>query len=606
MYGARVWSQGCGRSGRARRAVLASSVLAALLVPAGCVQGGIDDENEERGAATAHEASSLTGPVLGAARCNDRIRLKSWKGDYLHRPDTAQGVTSYGVPEAIGNAWTVECLSDGNVQLRSWKGDYLHRPDSAQGVTTWGFGAWTVVPGTGGGFMLRSWKGDYLHRPDSPQGVTTWDQGTWTAEVLVMGGAACNDHVRLISWKGDYLARPDTDAEPRATTSATGDNQSAWNVECLADGTVQLRSWRGDYLHRPDSPQGVTTWGFGAWTVVPGAFNTFMLRSWKGDYLHRPDSPQGVTTWDQGTWSVAVLADAARAALVAKFAPRLRFDGAGHGYPMSAQTFYDADIVNHNTARLENNDVATLGTGTLPTYYQVTECGAQVRIKYWWFYGYQNTCDGVSGSHNGDWENVVVTLAEDRNSIAAITFSMHGHTYTRLAARDGFSLEDATHPVVYVAKNSHASIFEQGGSSTSCLPWEEFRNNGDGSHLDSWTRLVSLDSGTEPWMIADRQGGFVWGPDGISNHPTTAPPSCTMNAADWTFDVPTWWHSQCKRGDRDDGTSCHTQCRPGYTDMGLTCTNWSIFSLDTYGQHIYGYDYKLPTSDLGLLTNDYD
>ena len=37
--------------------------------------------------------------------------------------------------------------------------------------------------------------------------------------------------------------------------------------------------------------------------------------------------------------------------------------------------------------------------------------------------------------------------------------------------------------------------------------------------------------------------------------------------------------------------------------MGLTCTNWSTWH--TYSQYIYDYDYTLPTSNLGLLTNDY-
>jgi len=325
--------------------------------------------------------------------------------------------------------------------------------------------------------------------------------------------------------------------------------------------------------------------------------------------LHRPDGPPAVTTWDQGQWTVELLPDLEQATLAARFAPRLRFDGAGHGYPMSAQTFYDVVIQGQSTARVENTDPSTLGSGQIPTYYQLIECGAQVRIKYWWFYGYQSSCDSFdNGSHNGDWENVVVTLSEDRSTIAAVTFSMHGHTYTRLATRGGFSVEDGTHPVVYVGKNSHAAHYEQGGSSDTCLPWEEYRNNWSGTHLDSGSNLVNLDrdSGPSDWSVADRLGGFSWGPDGINTHPTQSGPSCSMNAADWTGTVPTWWHSQCKTGDRDDGTSCHTQCRPGYTDMGLTCTNWDIWSLDTYSQNIYGYDYWLPTSDVGLLVNDYD
>ena len=36
------------------------------------------------------------------------IRLKSWKGDYLHRPDSPVGVTTWGA--TIGSEWTVEAL----------------------------------------------------------------------------------------------------------------------------------------------------------------------------------------------------------------------------------------------------------------------------------------------------------------------------------------------------------------------------------------------------------------------------------------------------------------------------------------------------------------
>ena len=34
------------------------------------------------------------------------VRLKSWKGDYLHRPDQPQGVTTWNT--GIGNEWTIE------------------------------------------------------------------------------------------------------------------------------------------------------------------------------------------------------------------------------------------------------------------------------------------------------------------------------------------------------------------------------------------------------------------------------------------------------------------------------------------------------------------
>ena len=35
-----------------------------------------------------------------------KIKLKSWKGDYLHRPDSAQGVTTWST--GIGNEWMVD------------------------------------------------------------------------------------------------------------------------------------------------------------------------------------------------------------------------------------------------------------------------------------------------------------------------------------------------------------------------------------------------------------------------------------------------------------------------------------------------------------------
>ncbi|MEZ4450128.1 MAG: hypothetical protein R3B09_11680 [Nannocystaceae bacterium] len=117
----------------------------------------------------------------------DFVRLRSWKGDCLHRPDSASGVTTWST--GVGNTWFPERAPGGAILLRSWKGDYLHRPDAAQGVTTWTSTAgsyWTLEP-HGDKVDLKSWKGDYLHRPDSSGGVTTWSSGggsDWILEGL--------------------------------------------------------------------------------------------------------------------------------------------------------------------------------------------------------------------------------------------------------------------------------------------------------------------------------------------------------------------------------------------------------------------------------------
>ena len=119
-----------------------------------------------------------------------KIKLKSSKGDYLHRP-AGQGVFTWST--GIGNEWTVEKIADGKIKLKSWKGDYLHRPDSDQRVTVTTLSTdvgneWTVEEIADGKIKLKSWKGDYLHRPDSAQdGITTRSTGVggeWIVEVI--------------------------------------------------------------------------------------------------------------------------------------------------------------------------------------------------------------------------------------------------------------------------------------------------------------------------------------------------------------------------------------------------------------------------------------
>lgn len=225
-------------------------------------------------------------------------------------------------------------------------------------------------------------------------------------------------------------------------------------------------------------------------------------------------------------------------ALARLFAPRLRFDGAAPNFPMSAQVFFDQAVAVPQTYRVDNTDHGTIASHLVPTYHQITQCGSQIRIMYWWFYGYQSTCDGVSGAHNGDWENVMVTSSEDRTGIAAVTYFAHGKHYTRLPARGGVEMEHGAHPVFYPGKTTHGAYHTQGGSG-SCLFWEDFHNGGSGYHMDSWNNLVSLDGDAEPWMAVDRAVDFSWGSDGVSTPPTRSGPSCSMAAMAWEPGNPT-------------------------------------------------------------------
>jgi hypothetical protein len=308
-----------------------------------------------------------------------------------------------------------------------------------------------------------------------------------------------------------------------------------------------------------------------------GYDNTYLdtrNRGCEGNLLCVSTSASADRDSGSGSWRFEV----SLAPFAARFAPRLRFDTAAKGYPMSAQPYFEQRVQRQPTGTVQNTDPNTLGSGTIPTYYQAIKVGEQIRIKYWWFYGYQSACDGVSGSHHADWENVTVILAEDRKSVAAVVFEMHGDFYTRLAARNAFAIEEGTHPVVYVGKASHASFYNQGGIGDLCLPWEEWRNNNSGTYLDSWKRLLDLDADGEAWMAIDRTVDFEWG--GISTHPTRVGPSASMKATKWSFFNDTRSHSNCKIGD----TQYNEYCMKG----------WSR----------YDFDYEIPTTDRGLLVKD--
>ncbi|CAF0770281.1 unnamed protein product [Adineta ricciae] len=313
---------------------------------------------------------------------------------------------------------------------------------------------------------------------------------------------------------------------------------------------------------------------------------------------------------------------------VSKFAPEIRFDRAAAGYPMSAQTYYDAMKADTSSSfRKENTDRNTLKDGGCPTYYRLRADTKQIRILYWWFYGYQHPCYEGKGAHNGDWEHVMVTLTEDNSKVAAVTFFQHDGHYTRIsgprkapctpsgtgrcAGSGGFD-SAGDHPVIYVGKLAHGSYHDKNSVGPAgvgnCAYYADFRNPGsDADFMHTWENLVSLDGDDEAWLAADLQDRFTWGPDGISTHPTRQSPfdsnheRACVGSATYKVDSAGCYQSECLAGDDEASQNCLKQCEPGYTNMGLTCTN---ARLSTYGRlnkgKYYDYDYIIPRVDAGL------
>jgi len=340
---------------------------------------------------------------------------------------------------------------------------------------------------------------------------------------------------------------------------------------------------------------------------------------------------------------------------VVRFAPELRFtrDSASQGYPMSAQPFFDrltkdrsgnpVTMPGDSPLGVENTDNSTLGGSNIPTYFMERIIGTQVRINYWWFYGYQHPCivllGKAKGYHNGDWEHVTVILKDDRSGIAAVSYYQHNGHYTRIAAghgpctpagtgrcggSGGFET-DGTHPVVNIGRMAHGGYHDTNRwpprtdrsapskDPLQCAYYGDIRDPGSAAdNLDSSRKLINLDGDAEAWLAKDRApADWVWGPDGISNHPTQKSPldnehrmACEGLSTAW-FESDGCYKSECIAGDDEASEDCLKECEPGYNNVGLTCNKgvwpweWKVYGRLT-GGHKYGYRYTLPASDAGL------
>ena len=117
------------------------------------------------------------------------VILTSWKNDRLYRLIGNPGVAAHKFYR--NSIWRIEVVNESKnlIRLKSIVGDYLHRPDIIQGVTTWGkivdSNNW-AVEFNNGSIRLKSWKNDYLHRPDDSSTVTTWNAGAldWYVDIL--------------------------------------------------------------------------------------------------------------------------------------------------------------------------------------------------------------------------------------------------------------------------------------------------------------------------------------------------------------------------------------------------------------------------------------
>lgn len=294
---------------------------------------------------------------------------------------------------------------------------------------------------------------------------------------------------------------------------------------------------------------------------------------------------------------------------IAKFAPVLWFDRAASTFPMSAQVYFEemlcSDPLNYaalgcpkHPVGWGNNDLVSLQTGSVPTYFNIEQCGKQLRIRYWWFYGYQPDADyGCGQEHAADWENIIVLVSEDKTNAAAVVFYQHNGWYTRLRG-NAFQLLDGTHPIVYVGKTAHGSYHTGGGEGT-CVYYGDFRNPNSSmwpqGALFTWENLVSLAGKMEPWMNADADtnANWTWGFGDVGTHPTKQGPGCSLAACRGNNIILPLWDAGC----------FYSQCLNDWTDCGTFCTDgggWGCLDPAGWFTDNTFYNFRLPTTDHGL------
>ncbi|MGH2943404.1 MAG: hypothetical protein ACRDLN_11605 [Solirubrobacteraceae bacterium] len=173
-----------------------------------------------------------------------------------------------------------------------------------------------------------------------------------------------------------------------------------------------------------------------------------------------------------------------------------------------------------------------------PMFYElgVRKADDELRITYWFFYGYSvpylPATEGgesiVPVAHEGDWENVDLVLGLANGAPRRVEFFGHGKPARVPWVNVERTGEGRTHPVVYSARNSHASYATDAptkrADNTLCL--------GGGTRVcsvelrDRGTRWAPWEQGDDALLNAQAQPwygfGGAWGrASGIAD--TTGP-----------------------------------------------------------------------------------
>lgn len=95
-------------------------------------------------------------------------------------------------------------------------------------------------------------------------------------------------------------------------------------------------------------------------------------------------------------------------------------------------------------------------TWSVPTVWAhpFVEGGGRVVVQYWYFYPFND----YLGNHEGDWEHVNVALDAGCDSIEEVHYFFHERSVRLPQGRYGPSVQNGTHPVVFVGGRANAIV----------------------------------------------------------------------------------------------------------------------------------------------------
>ena len=139
------------------------------------------------------------------------------------------------------------------------------------------------------------------------------------------------------------------------------------------------------------------------------------------------------------------------------------------------------------------------------TYGHAVEQNGRLWLQYWLWYFYNDYSLALNaGLHEGDWEMVQLRMHGDEPDVAV--YAQH---VTPRSARGHDVEQDDGHPVVYVARGSHASYFEAGFHTTEA--WYDI--------ADGKRKIAGADA-RDPRRRRPRLGALA---RALGRHPAAAP-----------------------------------------------------------------------------------